>query len=195
MNSPVMGQNIDLEGGTGRMQNGKAIWHRAISYVSLYLIAIVAANLLVARFGPAVVIINAFVLIGFDLTSRDVLHEMWHHKGLAWKMGCLILAGSVITILLNVSAWRIALASCCAFAGAAVADTVIYQGLFEKPRLLRMNGSNVVSAAVDSFIFPAIAFGFPLMLWVMLGQFAAKAIGGGLWSLLINRILQKRQAR
>ena len=51
-------------------------------YVVLYLFAIVAANLLVARFGPSVTIINAFLFIGLDLTTRDGLHEAWGKSGL-----------------------------------------------------------------------------------------------------------------
>lgn len=161
-------------------------------YVILYLIAIVAANLLVAQFGPSVAVLNAFVFIGLDLTARDHLHEQWHNRGLVWKMTLLIATGSALSWFLNRDAGRIAVASFAAFACAGVADALVYQLLGDKARLLKINGSNVVSAGVDSVIFPALAFGFPLLWPIMLGQFAAKVLGGGAWSLIIEGIRRKR---
>jgi uncharacterized PurR-regulated membrane protein YhhQ (DUF165 family) len=114
-----------------------------IILIALYLVAIVAANLSVATFGPDVVILNAFVLIGLDLSCRDRLHELWHNKGLAWKMGAFIATGSAISYLLNAGAGRIALASFAAFALAAVVDTLVFSWLRGKGWLVRSNGSNV----------------------------------------------------
>ena len=82
-----------------------------MGYVALYLVAIVAANLTVAMWGPSMTIVNAFLWIGLDLTSRDKLHDAWHGNGLVWKMGALIAAGSVLSWLLNQNAAQIALAS------------------------------------------------------------------------------------
>ena len=154
--------------------------------IILYLIAIVAANLLVAKFGAGMAIINAFVFIGLDITARDALHERWKHEGLWWKMGVLILSGSALSAALNWRAARIAGASCLAFAGAGAVDAIVYHVLREKVRLVKINGSNVVSAAVDSIIFPALAFGFPLLIGVMVGQFVAKVAGGFIWSLMLG---------
>lgn len=64
--------------------------------IGLYLTAIVAANLLVAKFGVTVVILNAFVFIALDLTTRDVLHEQWHGRNLWAKMAALIATGSAL---------------------------------------------------------------------------------------------------
>lgn len=154
-------------------------------YVLMYLGAIVLANLLVARFGPSIVIFNAFVLIGLDLTARDQLHEAWKNDKLALKMVVLIFAGSAITIVMNRDATQIAIASFVAFSLAAVTDTVVYHLLGHKPRWLRINGSNVPSAAVDSLVFPTLAFGGFLPL-ITLGQFAAKVGGGFIWSLVFR---------
>jgi hypothetical protein len=152
-------------------------------YVILYLLAIVLANLTVAAFGPAVIIINAFLFIGLDLTARDRLHDAWRGNGLWWKMVILIAAGSVLSWLLNRDAGTIALASFVAFAAAAATDAVVYHLLGRYPRWLRINGSNVPSAAVDSLIFPTLAFGS--FIWpVVLGQFAAKVLGGFVWSMI-----------
>lgn len=155
-------------------------------YVAMYLIAIVLANLFVAWFGPKVVIVNAFVLIGLDLTARDGLHEAWHNKGLTWKMGLLIGTGSLLTWLLDSGAGQVALASFVAFTGAGIMDTVIYELLHDRIRLVKINGSNVGGALTDSVLFPTIAFG-NFMPLIILGQFGAKVLGGFLWSLVISK--------
>jgi uncharacterized PurR-regulated membrane protein YhhQ (DUF165 family) len=50
---------------------------------------------------------------------------------------------------------------------------------------IKVNGSNVVSAAADSLIFPTLAFG-ALLPWIVLGQFVAKVAGGALWSIVLR---------
>ena len=153
-------------------------------YIILYLGAIVLANLLITWLGPSAAIWVAFLFIGLDLTARDHLHEAWHGRGLLWKMTLLIGTGSLLSWVLNRNAGQIAIASFVAFACAGTADALIYHLLGDKAKLLKINGSNIVSAAVDSAVFPALAFGFPLLWAVMLGQFAAKVAGGFLWSLM-----------
>lgn len=155
--------------------------------IALYLSAIVAANLLVAQFGPAVSVVNAFLFIGLDLTTRDALHERWQGRDLWPKMLALIAAGSLLSWFVNRDAGRVALASFASFAGAGVADTLVYWVLGDKARLIRVNGSNVVSAGVDSFLFPLIAFGWPVLWWVVIGQFSAKIVGGLVWSVVLFR--------
>ena len=156
-------------------------------YVVLYLGAVILANLIVARYGPASTIPVGFLFIGLDLTARDHLHDAWHGEGLAWKMAVLIATGSLFTWLINRNAGPIAVASFVAFASAATVDALVYHYLRRYPRWLRINGSNVPSAAVDSIVFQIVAFGgFP---WVtILGQFLAKTLGGFLWSLLFRRL-------
>jgi len=130
-------------------------------------------------------IVNAFLFIGLDLTARDGLHEAWHKRGLVWKMALLIAVGSVLSWSLNHNTGRIALASFVAFACAGIVDAIAYHVLYRHPRLLKINGSNVLGAAVDSLIFPTLAFG-ALMPFIILGQFAAKVAGGFVWSLLLR---------
>ena len=154
--------------------------------IAVYLAAIVAANLLVATFGPAVSIVNAFLLIALDLTSRDRLHAAWAGRGLAWRMAALIVAGSAISYLLNHSAGPIALASLAAFAASATVDALVYHLLRRRTWLVRANGSNVLSAAIDSLVFPILAFGWPPLWAIVIGQFAAKTIGGALWAALLR---------
>jgi hypothetical protein len=162
-------------------------------YVAAYLGAIVAANLLVAAFGPAITVVNAFVFIGLDLTCRDRLHDAWHGRWLIPNMAVLIVAGGVISYAVNASAAQIAIASTVAFMLAAAADAVVYALLGDRPWMLRANGSNTVSSAVDSLVFPTIAFGAILPLTV-LGLFLAKLAGGFIWSLILAVPVRRRAA-
>lgn len=157
-----------------------------MKYIVLYLVAIVAANLSVAYFGPNSAILNAFLFIALDLTARDKLHDAWSGKGLAWRMVVLIATGSILSWVLNRDAGPIALASFIAFMLANVADTLTYHVLGSRAKLVKVNGSNLVSAAVDSLVFPTLAFGG--LLWpIVIGQFVAKVVGGFVWSVVLNR--------
>jgi hypothetical protein len=149
-----------------------------------YLLAIVAANLLVSRFGPAVAVFNALCFVGLDLSSRDQLHERWRGHWLWPRMLTLIVAGSALSLALGGSG-RIAIASCLAFAAASLADSAVYLLLGGSGRLLQLNGSNLAGATFDSLLFPLLAFGWPLSWPVMLGQLLAKVVGGALWALLL----------
>lgn len=159
--------------------------------VFIYLLAVVGANLAVAQFGPVASIPSAFFFIALDITSRDALHERWEGKGLFLRMLALIVAGSALSWLLNRDAERIALASATAFALSGTVDTLSYWALGDRARYIRVNGSNVLSAAVDSIAFPILAFGFPLMPLIMAGQFLAKTVGGLLWYALWQRVERK----
>lgn len=163
---------------------------KIISLVSVYLFAIVLANITVAYFGPAFSIINAFILIGLDLTTRDMLHELWKNNKLWLKMFGLILLGGIISFILNRNTLNIAIASCIAFAAAGTIDAISYQILHKKNYLVKVNGSNVFSGLADSIIFPTLAFGVFMPL-IILGQFAAKVFGGFLWSLALKKVLKK----
>jgi len=154
-------------------------------YLILYILALVAANLLVSVFGPWFSIINAFVLIGLDLTLRDKIHDQWDGKNLTIKMLGLILVAGGISYLLNPATGQIALASVCAFCLAMGFDSYVYQKLKSKSWFVRANGSNVAGAAVDSIAFPTIAFG-GLMFEIVAMQFAAKVVGGYLWTKVIK---------
>jgi queuosine precursor transporter len=147
----------------------------------LYVAVMLLANLLVSRFGPAISPVLAFFLIGFDLTMRDWLQVRLR----AWQMGALIAASGGLTYLLNPAAGQIAVASACAFTVAALADWLTFTKL-RGTWLFRANGSNVVGAAVDSLVFPTLAWG-ALMPGIVLAQFAAKVIGGALWAWVLSR--------
>lgn len=153
--------------------------------VLVYLAAIVAANVLVSRFGPSIAVLNALFFIGLDLSTRDLLHEQWQGHALWPRMLILIVAGGLLSLILG-GTGRVALASCVAFIGAGVADAVTYRLLRSQPRHWSINGSNLVAAAVDSLCFPLLAFGWPLLWVVVLGQFVAKVMGGAIWARLLE---------
>lgn len=154
--------------------------------VIAYLTANVLSNLSVSYFGPISTPINAFLLIAFDLASRDALHERWHHKHLKLKMLLLIGSGAILSYIVNRGAGQIAIASFIAFLLTGIADTLVYHFLRRQPKLVKVNGSNLVSAAVDSIAFPTLAFG-SFIPWVIFGQFVAKVLGGYIWSLILFR--------
>jgi queuosine precursor transporter len=149
--------------------------------ILIYAAAMTVANLSVAAFGPAISPVNAFVLIGLDLALRDWLHVRLK----AWQMLVLICTAGALTYILNPSAGKIAIASSSAFTAAALVDWLTFAKL-SGSWLFRANGSNVAGAAVDSLIFPTLAFG-ALMPSIVLLQFVAKVAGGSLWAALFAR--------
>ena len=151
--------------------------------VLIYLSAIVAANLTINHFGPSATVYVALILIGLDMAMRDSLHSKWQGKNLWAKMLLLILIGSIISAAFG--SGRIAFASFMAFLSAGVVDAVVYQLLGKRSRAIKVNGSNVVSALVDSGLFLTIAFGFmPVMI---LMQWGVKVVGGYTWSVVIRK--------
>jgi uncharacterized PurR-regulated membrane protein YhhQ (DUF165 family) len=152
--------------------------------IGIYAIAMTLANLSIAQWGPWVSPINAFLFIGLDLALRDLLHTRLK----AWQMGGLIAATGLLTYVLNPAAGMIAIASAVSFTAAAVVDW----GVFIKASgtwFARSTKSNIAGAAVDSLIFPTLAFGV-LMPHIVALQFAAKVAGGAVWAWLIQRTLR-----
>lgn len=149
--------------------------------ILIYAAAMTLANLSVAMWGPWVSPINAFVLIGLDLTMRDWLHVRLRAR----QMGALIVCTGLLTYALNPAAGMIAVASSVAFTAAALVDWAAFARL-RGSWMRRANGSNVAAAAVDSLIFPTLAFGVLLPHIVAL-QFVAKVAGGALWAIALAR--------
>ena len=146
-----------------------------------YAVAMTLANLLVATFGPSISPINAFFFIGLDLTLRDWLHVRLK----TWQMGGLIVGTGALTYLLNPAAGMIAVASAVSFLMAALVDWAVFvktTGSWIK----RANLSNTAGSAVDSVLFPTIAFGV-LMPEIVVLQFLAKVAGGAFWSFIFQK--------
>lgn len=151
--------------------------------IAVYILAMVAANFIVAELGPKVSPILAFVFIGLDLALRDWLHVKISRA----SMALLIVGAAVLSWLLNPAAGQIALASAVAFGAAAITDWLVFMRV-RGTWLFRANVSNTAGAAVDSLIFPTLAFG-SLMPEIVLMQFVAKTLGGALWAKLLSRRL------
>lgn len=157
-------------------------------YILAYLVSIVFANWAVSHFGPAISPWTALVFIGFVIYARDCLHDSWLIRHLKRNMFLLIAAGSLLSIPFN--AGKIALASFLAFIVSETVDALVYHRLLKRPKLLRINGSNLMSAAVDSVLFLSLAswllWGWPPPWGIMALQFVAKVGGGFVWSLIIE---------
>lgn len=161
--------------------------HLTIALIA-YAVSMTIANLLVMQFGPAITPINAFFLIGLDLTLRDWLHV----RVRPWQMGALILFAALLTWILNPAAQHIAIASAVAFAAGALIDWLVFSKS-SGSWAARSFKSNVAGAAVDSLIFPTLAFG-ALMPLIVLMQFTAKVAGGAVWAFLLSRFTAKPEA-
>ncbi len=106
-------------------------------------------------------------------------------------MAALIASGSLLSYLLNARAGPVALASFLAFASAGAVDAAVYHRLRERGRLVRVNGSNVGSALVDSMVFVGLLALWTGMPWavaglLIAGQCVAKIVGGFLWSIVLG---------
>jgi hypothetical protein len=149
-----------------------------------WLAAIVAANLLTTH-NPQWAPINAFVFIGADLVGRDVLDDAWRGRRYhLLRMAGLIVTGSLISYALNTDASTVAIASAIAFAAAFTADWLVYSALLDRDFETRANASNVAGAAVDSVLFPLLAFpAIPGHLfgldWFLVGTLFGMKLGGG----------------
>jgi uncharacterized PurR-regulated membrane protein YhhQ (DUF165 family) len=156
--------------------------------VALFLAAIVLANLLVSSFGQIALVFTAFYLIPFDLVARDILHDRWSRNGKAElinKIGALVIAGAVLTTLLNVNASRIAIASVVAFAVGVAANTFFYYLMSHFGREKRMVVSNSIVAVIDSTLFPFLALGL-VDIRISLAQITLKCLGGWFWARIAN---------
>lgn len=169
--------------------------------VALCLGAVVAANLSVSLFGPSASIVNAFLLIGLALSTRDALSELWG-RHLIRNMALLIASGSALSYLTALAladpalppdvVSRIALASFTAFASAETSDAVVYHALRRRGWRWseRANASNLAGAMFDSVVFVAIAF--PGFDWqVAVAQFSAKVAGAMVWTWVLTRTLKR----
>lgn len=150
--------------------------------IGAYVVAMVLANLIVAKLGPAASPFIAFFLIGLDLVVRDWLHV----RVKVWQMACLIAVTGMLTYVLNPAAGQIAVASSVAFTVAALADWLVFAKI-KGSWIRRANGSNVAGAAVDSIVFPTLAFG-ALMPHIVVVQFLAKVGGGFIWAYALNKL-------
>lgn len=154
--------------------------------IALYFAVIIAANLIVNKFGQQGLLITATLLIPFDLTARDSLHMRWEHRGLKTKMFFLIATGGILTYLIDRGSAQVAIASSSSFIISGVVDYIAFELLIKRSRALAMNVSNIVSGSLDSIVFPFIAFG-AVSGSLSFQQAVLKGIGGLFWVWVLKR--------
>lgn len=150
--------------------------------IVIYATAMTVANLLIGKLGPWISPVSSFFLIGLTLALRDWLHVRMK----PWQMLLLISASGLLTYVLNPALEQIAIASAASFTVAALADWVAFvksKGSWFR----RSNVSNTVGSAVDSIVFPTMAFGV-LMPEIIAAQFASKMAGGFVWSWAMDKV-------
>ena len=150
-----------------------------------YLMSIVVANLSATHFGIWSTPINAFVLIGLEMATRDYLHVNLNRL---WLL-VIVFAGGILSYMINQDAQNIALASCVAVMLSCTVDYFIFNkvsGTWFK----KSNVSNVGSSISDSIVFPVIAFGVLSPVVILLHIFM-KLSGGFIWSNIINKCFIK----
>jgi uncharacterized PurR-regulated membrane protein YhhQ (DUF165 family) len=148
--------------------------------VVLYLAAACGANVAVTLFGYAALPYTAALLIPFDLTARDVLHDRWHGNWLAARMAALVCTGSLLAWLCCNGSPAVCVASAGSFCIAGAVDAAVYAMLRGSPRSVRMNASNLASSTADSIAFPLVAFG-TVSASLATTQVALKFVGGVAW--------------
>lgn len=145
-----------------------------IASCSVYVAAIVAANVLTQRFGMVPVGFGLLVTAGtyaagFALLARDFVHRL---AGIRWVWVGIALGVGLSWFLASPA---LALASAAAFGIAEVADLVVFVWLRPNGFIRAAWWSNVVSAPVDTVVFLAIA-GFPLTWELFVGQLIGKLL-------------------
>lgn len=139
--------------------------------IVLFVLLYVAANLSVAYFGVWSTPINALVIISADMVIRD---KIQHNFGFWYSMLACFVAG-IATVIIDPSAGMIAVASVSSVILAGTGSAITFK-LKRGDFYSKSIPANTVSAAIDSIVFPMIAFG-SVMIDVSLAQFAAKTVG------------------
>lgn len=152
--------------------------------VIAFLLSIAAANLAVAHWGQVALVVTAWVVIPFDMLTRDLLHERWQGDRLVLRLAGLVVAGAAIAVAVSPSSLRVSSASCASFAASMAVNAAVFHAMLARSRFSRMNASNLLAAIVDSILFPLLAFG-ELELALSAAQAGSKFAGGVAWTTLV----------
>jgi len=160
---------------------------KVAALVVAFLAAIVVANLTVTHYGAAAIIPNAFFLIGLDLITRDRLADFWGTTRFA-KMTLLILTGGFINYWVNRNTAAMTEASVISFCAAEAVEAVVYHALRHQRWTDRAPRAAIFGAAVDSVVFPTLAF-HAFDLTTSFDQFIAKLAGALVWTWVVAAVL------
>ena len=157
--------------------------------VVVYLAVLVAANIAVYLTGQAALLLTGLVLVPFDFAVRVRLQEAWAGRGLWLRLFALMIGGGILTVVTLPNAHQVALASVTAFACGSILGAVAYAAIARRRVTWARAVSLATMAAVDSIVFPLLAFD-QVSIWLMIGQFAMKwAVS---WAVVAFGILEGR---
>jgi queuosine precursor transporter len=165
--------------------------------ILLYLVSIIAANVVTAAFTP--LIMGIFIvpmgtfLIGATFIFRDLVQNKYGRKKTYMFIGLALLLSAVVSSILG-DTLIIVLASAVTFAIAETTDTEIYSRL-KLPMSLRVLYSGIVGGILDSAIFVVLGLsplGANFLPWeavpsAILGQVIVKTIIQGIAALIIHQ--------
>jgi len=155
-----------------------------IAFIALYLLAIVAANVVTASFapltlGPLLVPAGSF-LIGATFIFRDLVQNAIGRRNTYWTIAAAMALSAVSSYALGDTLW-IVFASAATFLFSETTDTEIYTRL-RLPMSLKVMYSGIVGGVVDSVVFVVIGLsplGAGFLAWdqviyAVLGQIVVK---------------------
>lgn len=126
--------------------------------IFFYLIAIILANVITAKFAPlefgVFIIPYGSFLIGATFILRDLVQNKYGKKNTYLLIGLALVLSAISSYLLGDTLW-IVFASAVSFLVSESIDTEIYSRL-KKPMLVRVLYSGVIGGILDSTIFVII---------------------------------------
>lgn len=154
--------------------------------VTIYLLSIVIANVLAAKFAP--LNLGLFIIpwgtffIGITLVMRDMVQNVYGRKKTYGFIALALVLSAITSHLLGDALW-IVFASVCSFIISETADTEIYTR-FKIPFVKRVFYSGVVSGFLDSSVFVIVGISplglnfvpWELIPYAILGQWVTKVV-------------------
>jgi len=168
--------------------------YRTVAAIAIFILSVVAANLLTTRYG--------FVPVGFGflatagtyaagvaLVTRDFIHDL---GGMLWVW---VAVGMGAVLSFAVADPFIAVASAVAFAVSEVVDTAIYTPLRKRAWRSAVIGSSIVGAIVDTALFLGLAFGAAAITpQAITGQLIGKVLWVAIPVALFGGIMRSRRS-
>lgn len=169
--------------------------------IAIYLLSIILANVITARFAPLelgpLIIPYGTLLIGLTLVMRDMVQNRFGRLRTYLLIGLALLLSALSSYLLGDPLW-VVFASTLSFIISETADTEIYTR-FKLPFVKRVMYSGVVAGFLDSAIFVIVGIGplglkfvsWNLVPYAILGQWVAKVlmqliVAGGIRKIVIK---------
>ncbi|SUJ11279.1 Uncharacterized ACR, YhhQ family COG1738 [Sporosarcina pasteurii] len=169
--------------------------------ISIYLLSIVLANVITARFAPLdlglFIIPYGTLFIGLTLVMRDMVQNRFGRFNTYLLIVFALILSAISSYLLGDALW-VVFASTLSFIVSETADTEIYTR-FKLPFVRRVFYSGVVAGFLDSALFVIIGIGplglnfvpWELVPYAILGQWVAKVlmqliVAGGIRQVVIK---------